>query len=123
MGMRRREWLKALGVLGCAALPGRILPAFAAPESAPGADYCSANGSSGPLFVPSRLGWFGRLAPDGEAITMRAEDILGGTGTWTQGLIVQHRRRRYVNPTLVLKPGERVRIDLENGSHEPTLLH
>jgi blue copper oxidase len=119
--------LKALGALGCAGLPAGVLSAVAAStatSSAPpgvGSDICSAS-ATGPLYVPNTLGWFGRLAPDGAALTMRADDV-AGTGTWAQGLIVQHRGRRYVNPTLLLKPGERVRIELENALQEPTLLH
>ena len=116
MGMRRRDLLKALGALGCAAMPGRWLPALAASPAAARAadDYCAANTGSRPLFVPAGDGLFGRLAPDGAPLTVRASPIAGTAGPWTQGFAVEHRGARFVNPTFVLKPGERVRIDLEN---------
>jgi len=120
--MQRRDLLKALGALGCAALPGRTLPVRAASPAVAG-DYCSANAASGPLFVPASAGWFGRLAPDGAPLTMRALTVLGPAGTWTQGFTVEHRGRRFVNPTLLLKRGERVKIDLENALQEPTIVH
>src|ERR1022692_1345632 len=111
--MRRRDLLKALCALGCAAIPGRTLPVRAASpgETPAGGDYCSSIAGSRPLFVPSGDGWFGRLAPDGAALTMRASAIPGAAGPWTQGYAVEHRGARFVNPTLVVKRGERVRID------------
>jgi len=125
MGMRRRDLLKALGALGCAAMPGRWLPALAASPAAARAadDYCAANTGSRPLFVPAGDGLFGRLAPDGAPLTVRASPIAGTAGPWTQGFAVEHRGARFVNPTLVLKPGERVRIDLQNALQEPTIVH
>jgi blue copper oxidase len=121
MIMHRRNVVKALGALACAAMPARIVSALAA--SPVTGDYCSANAASGPLFVPARAGWFGRLAPDGAPVTMRASIIGALGGAWSQGFIVEHRGRRFVNPTLLLKRGERVRIELENALQEPTLVH
>jgi blue copper oxidase len=125
MSMRRRELLKALGALGCAALPGRTLSVRAASPAAAraAADYCAANAGSRPLFVPAGDGWFGRLTPDGTPLTMRALTIASTAGPWTQGFTVEHRGARFVNPTLVFKRGERVRIDLENALQEPTIVH
>lgn len=125
MSMRRRDLLKALGALGCAALPGRTLPVRAASPAAAGVvgDYCVANAASGALFLPASAGWFGRLAPDGAPLTMRALTIAGAAGTWTQGFTVEHRGRRFVNPTLIIERGERVRIDLQNALLEPTIVH
>jgi suppressor of ftsI/bilirubin oxidase len=122
--MRRRDVLKALGALGCAAIPARSLPVRAAPaiDSPPG-DYCSASAGSRPLFVPSGDGWFGRLAPDGAKLTMRAALVAAGAGPWTQGYVVEHGGKRFVDPTLIVKRGELVRIDFENGLREPTIVH
>jgi FtsP/CotA-like multicopper oxidase with cupredoxin domain len=88
-----------------------------------GGDYCAANTASRPLFVPAGGDWFGRLAPDGAPLTMRASTITSTAGPWTQGFAVEHRGTRFVNPTLVFKRGERVRIDLENALQEPTIVH
>jgi blue copper oxidase len=125
MSMRRRDLLKALGALGCAAMPGRIMPARAAsPMAVPATgDYCTAIARSGPLFVPAADGWFGRLAPNGAALTMRAAAIADAYRPWTQGFIVEHRGARFVDPTLVLKRGEHVKIDFENALQEPTIVH
>jgi blue copper oxidase len=123
--MRRRDLLKALGALSCAAIPGRTLPVRAAApgETRAAGDYCSSIAGSRPLLVPSGDGWFGRLAPDGAALTMRASAIPGAAGPWTQGYAVEHRGARFVNPTLVVKRGERVRIDFDNALQEPTIVH
>jgi FtsP/CotA-like multicopper oxidase with cupredoxin domain len=37
--------------------------------------------------------------------------------------MIEHRGARFINPTLVLKRGERVRIDFENSLQEPTIVH
>jgi blue copper oxidase len=123
--MRRRDLLKALGALGCASIPCRTLPVRAASPivSPAGGDYCSANAASRSLFVPGRDGWFGRLAPDGAPLTMRATSIAGAAGPWTQGYAVEHLGARFVNPTLLVKRGERVRIEFENTLQEPTIVH
>src|SRR5438105_10411403 len=115
MNMRRRNLLKALGVLGCASIPGRWLPALAASPAADRAadDYCAANTGSRPLFVPAGDGWFGRLAPDGAPLTLRASPIAGTAGPWTQGFAVEQRGARVVTPALTLRADERVRIELE----------
>ena len=54
---------------------------------------------------------------------MRASTIANTAGPWTQGFAVEHRGTRFVNPTLVFKRGERVRIALENALDEPTIVH
>ena len=123
--MRRRDLLKALGALGCAAIPARTMPVRAAAPSVDAAsgDYCSAKAGSRPLFVPSGDGWFGRLAPDGAKLTMRAGTVSDAAGPWTQGYAVEHRGKRFVDPTLVVKRGESVKIDFENALREPTIVH
>jgi FtsP/CotA-like multicopper oxidase with cupredoxin domain len=125
MSKRRRDLLKALGALGCLVLPARAPRVHAASSalSPANADYCSANPQSRPLPVPARDGWFARLAPDGAALTMRASNVPRGAGPWIQGFSVAHRGSRLINPTLVLKRGEQVRIALENALPEPTIVH
>jgi len=124
MTRRRRDFLKAIGALACAALPGRPSPDAGAAEapSAARPDLCAANGASASLFIPGRQGLFGRLAPGGARLTMRAAAI-DGSGPWTQGFHVEHRGARFVNPTLVLQRGEPLSIDLDNALHEPTSVH
>ena len=125
MDIRRRQVLKTLGALTCLAMPGRTQPARAASpaEALRGGDYCTAGTASRPLVLPTGDGRFARLAPDGAPLTMRASTIANTAGPWTQGFAVEHRGTRFVNPTLVFKRGERVRIDLENALEEPTIVH
>jgi len=125
MNIRRRQVLKTLGALTCLAMPGRTQPARAASpaEALVGGDYCAAGIPSRPLVLPTGDGRFARLAPDGAPLTMRASTIAGTAGPWTQGFAVEHRGTRFVNPTLVFKRGERVRIDFENALEEPTIVH
>lgn len=124
MTRRRRDFLKTMGALACAALPGR---AFSDHATAPAVgtaapDICAANGVSVSLFVPGRQGLFGRLAPGGAPLAMRAAAI-DGSGPWTQGFHVEHRGVRYVNPTLVLQRGEPVTLALANALQQPTSVH
>src|ERR1700687_4499823 len=121
MDIRRRQVLKTLGALTCLATPGRTQPARAASpaEALVGGDYCAAGIPSRPLVLPTGDGRFARLAPDGAPLTMRASTIAGTAGPWTQGFAVEHRGTRFVNPTLVFKRGERVRIALENALRNP----
>ena len=125
MDIRRRQVLKTLGALSCLAMPGRTQPARAASpaEALRGGDYCAAGTASRPLVLPTGDGRFARLAPDGAPLTMRASRIANTAGPWTQGFAVEHRGTRFVNPTLVFKRGERVRIALENALEEPTIVH
>jgi suppressor of ftsI/bilirubin oxidase len=124
MNMRRRDVLKALGALSCLAMPGRTQTAHAASpaEALLAGDYCAAS-TSRPLVMPTIDSRFARLAPDGAPLTMRASTIASAVGGWTQGFTIEHRGTRFVNPTLVFKRGERVRIQLENALQEPTIVH
>jgi suppressor of ftsI/bilirubin oxidase len=128
MTARRREFLKTMGALACGALSARPFAAAQTAES-PGTapnlaqDLCAADGTSPPLFVPGRHGLFGRLAPAGEPLTLRAAAIDGTGGPWPQGFSVEHRGARFVNPTLLFQRGENVSIELENALREPTSVH
>ena len=89
------------------------------------------------LHIPGDAGYLGRLAPRGDALTLfaaRNSENTSGTRTGGRGahaalppgplsFVARHRGRRYVNPTLVLQRGERVRITLVNALKEPTITH
>src|ERR1700676_3901342 len=125
MDIRRRQVLETLGALRCLAMPGRTQPARAASpaEALRGGDYCAAGTASRPLVLPTGDGRFARLAPDGAPLTMRASTIANTASPWTQGFAIEHRGTRFVNPTLVFRRGERVRIALENSLKEPTIVN
>ena len=66
----------------------------------------------------------GRLAPDGAPVTMRAGAAPRDSGgVWPLGYSVELGDRRFVNPTLVLHRGERVRVSLDNALPESTIVH
>ena len=78
------------------------------------------------LVVPSDRGYLGRLAPRGAPLTL----VAGPRGRLPAGVThgplayrVRHGGRDYVNPTLLLEPGERVRITLDNRLDAPTIAH
>ena len=124
MSTPRRDFLKALGALGLSVLPRAAHSDHAGqPDSLPAADVCGV-GSGNALFVPGASGLFGRLSPAGAPLTMRALRNAGATGgPWQLAYAVDHDGNGYVNPTLVLRPGERVRIELQNTLAEPTITH
>jgi suppressor of ftsI/bilirubin oxidase len=119
---RRRNFLKALSALGIYALPraalsdDRITTGSAALR-----DFCGTGTNAQPLFIPGASGLFGRLAPDGAPLRMRATAAAARPGALAY--LVEHRGRRFVNPTLVLRHGERVRIDFDNALRDPTIVH
>jgi FtsP/CotA-like multicopper oxidase with cupredoxin domain len=64
---------------------------------------------------------FGRLTPAGARLRLRAAPVANQPGVLAY--LVEHRGRQFTNPTLVLKRGERVRIDFDNALAEPTIVH
>jgi blue copper oxidase len=117
----RRQALKALGALGLSALPRSAWPDHPAKSAAtPSTEFCGSGEQGSPLFIPGTSGLFGRLSPRGTPIVMRASAT---AGVWPLAYGVEFGGQRYANPTLVLEPGERVRIELDNALTEPTIVH
>jgi suppressor of ftsI/bilirubin oxidase len=122
MATRRRDFIKALGGLGLSVLPLRALSDGAAGGvSTP--NFCGAGSGGRPLFIPGTQGLFGRIALDGPARMRAAPPVTGDRGPWSLGFQVEQGGRSYVNPTLVLRTGQRVRIDFENALTEPSIVH
>jgi blue copper oxidase len=115
---QRRIFLKALGALGLGTLSRVALPDDGAAASR---DFCGAGANGPALFIPGTRGLFGRLAPDGARLRLRAGTLAGKPGQLAYH--VEHRGREFINPTLLLHRGERVRIDLHNALAEPTIVH
>jgi blue copper oxidase len=121
----RRDVLKALAALGLAAVPRRAWPDHAG-TTTPGAaaDLCGSGNRAARLFVPGTSGLFGRLAASGVPLTLSARPApRDATGPWPLQFSAEHRGVRFVNPTLLLHPGERVRIELHNALPESTIVH
>ena len=90
----------------------------------PAALSCGTDGIAS-LYVPRDRGFLGRLAPGERMLTLRAAALPTGAAPagLTRGYVASVDGRDYVNPTLVLAPGQRVRVDLVNGIDEPTIVH
>jgi suppressor of ftsI/bilirubin oxidase len=127
MSATRRDFLKTLGGVALCALPPTVRPDHArAARTSPQHDWCSAGGRGQPLFVPGDRGFLGRLVLDEETLTLRAAVLKPGGAAprgLTQAYVARFRGREYLNPTLVLHPGQRVRVKLVNGIGEATIVH
>ena len=119
---RRRNFLKALSALGIYALPRAALSdGRVSTRSAALRDFCGTGTKAQPLFIPGASGLLGRLSPDGAPLRMRATAVAARPGALAY--LVEHLGRRFVNPTLVLRQGEHVRIDFDNALRESTIVH
>jgi suppressor of ftsI/bilirubin oxidase len=117
---RRRNVLKALSALGICAAAAALSDDRISTRSAAHMTF-AAPASAQPLFIPGASGLFGRLAPDGAPLRMRASTVAARPGALAY--LVEHRGSRFVNPTLILRHGERVRIDFDNALRESTIVH
>jgi suppressor of ftsI/bilirubin oxidase len=121
--MERRRVLQGLGAMGLAAF-ARTTHSGEATDS--GALCTTGDGSSRPLYVPRDAGFLGRLAPRGAPLTIVAGPAGALPARVAHGPFayrVRHDGRDFVNPSLILRRGERVRIALENRLSEPTIAH
>jgi len=127
MTLTRRRFLHTLGGLTLGALPPAVHsdapPGTAMP--APG-DWCGSGSAAQALFVPGDQGFLGRLALAEQTLTLRAAPlpagVLSGSGL-SAGYLARYQGREYVNPMLVLQPGQRVRVELDNGLDQATIVH
>ena len=125
---RRRARRRALAALGgLAALPlAALVPSRSAGAAGDGETCTIAGSVSRKLFVPGDAGYLGRLAPRGAPLTLVATArgaIAGGVAHGPLAYRLRHGGRDYVNPTLALARGERVRITLDNRLDAPTIVH
>ncbi len=127
MTFSRRHFLQSLGGLALGALP----PA-ARPEPPRRGNARARRQAAGPargeqpLLVPGDRGFLGRLAPDESTLTLQARRLRPGeldASGLSQAYFARQQGQEFLNPTLVLRPGQRVRIALENGLDEATIVH
>jgi len=103
-------------------------PAWAADgRSVAATDSACASVPRGRLFVPGVDGFLGRLAPGDDGLTLEAVDLSPALARnvpgLTAGYVATHRGRRYLNPTLLLRKGQRLRVAFINRIAEPTIVH
>ena len=123
MSLSRRSFLNTLGGLALSA-PWPLRAASKPPQSWP-VDWCG-GATPRPLFVPGDAGFLGRLAPGEETLSLRAAALRpadAAAESVTLGYLANQGGRAFINPTLVLRPGQRVRIDFDNGLDEATIVH
>ena len=120
--MKRRCFLQRAGALGLAA----VARSTASGPAAAG-DFCStAQGPSRRLFVPRDRGYLGRVELRGRPLTLVAAHATGLPRGTTHGVLAyraDHGGRDYINPTLVVRRGERVQVQFVNRLDEPTITH
>ena len=124
-GSTRRDFLKALAALGLSGASGGAAADHAGSAAIAG-DVCGAGSTSGTLYLPRDRGFLGRLALDDRTLTLRSAAIPAGTTLppgLTQAYFASIDGRDYVNPTLVLRRDQRVKIDFVNALGEPTIVH
>lgn len=122
MPVSRRTFLRSLSAMALASVAE--VRADKAPAPSTASLSCGADATAS-LFIPRDRGFLGRLAPGEQTLTLRAAALPAGAAPagLTRGYIATVDGRDYVNPTLVLAPGQRVRVDLVNGIAEPTIVH
>ena len=127
MPPNRRDFLKTFGGFALCALPSKARPDRASAGGAPSqGDWCATGQRGEPLFIPSDRGFLGRLALGEDTLTLRAAVLKPGDAArsrLTHAYVARFRGREYVNPTLVLHPGQRVRVELVNAIGEATIVH
>jgi suppressor of ftsI/bilirubin oxidase len=127
MSPTRRDFLRTLGGVALCALPPKARTDHAgAGGPSPQSDWCSAGDGGQPLFVPGDRGFLGRLVLDDDTLTLRAAVLKPGDAPpsgLTQAYVARFRGRGYLNPTLVLHRGQRVRVEFVNATGEATIVH
>jgi len=122
----RRRFLQQFAAFGTASLmPPVWRDRGSSPD--PAADFCAAGDAKAPrLWIPGDSGFLGRLAPRGLPLTMRTVESRGSATANSPGPLayaVQSGGRRYTNPTLLLQPGDELRVNLVNALSQPTIVH
>ena len=121
MGVSRRDFIFNVGALALAPLPCETRADHA---PAPGAASAQGCGETTSLFIPRDRGFLGRLTIDERTLTLRAAALVSGASqALSQGYLASVEGRDYVNPTLVVRSGQRVKIDFVNAIGETTIVH
>lgn len=123
----RRKFLGGAAALGAAlAAPLSFGQARRAPQAELGALEREAQAFANPLRLPGASGLYGTMsaAQFREVRAVRTEiELLPGSRTPYLAYAVESQGRRFVNPALVARRGERMRVRMVNELQEPTIIH
>ncbi len=125
----RRRFLRYMAALG-AASPAMRLAAAAQDGSTPAAASVAiekeAAGFANPLRLPGASGLYGvmRTADLRELRVVRTEiEVLPGKRTPYLAYAAESGGKRFLNPALLAKRGEEIRVRMVNQLQEPTIIH
>jgi len=122
MPMRRRQLLQRAAALAGGALAASFARVARAPGDPLAGDRCTTPAVFDvPLHVPRRDGLMGRLDLDQRTLVLRA--ARNGRDGPPLAYVASAGDRAYLDPTLVARTGDRVRIQLVNDVGEPTVTH
>jgi suppressor of ftsI/bilirubin oxidase len=125
MPFSRRGFIRGSSAAAIAALNPWARADHASGATMPASGSCGADPAAS-LLIPRDRGFLGRLALDERTLSLRAAPIPAGAALpqgLTQAYFASVDGRDFVNPTLVLRRGQRVRIDLANALGDPTIVH
>jgi blue copper oxidase len=125
----RRGFLRYMAALGAAG-PAMRLAVAAQDNSTPAAGSAAiekeAAGFANPLHLPGASGLYGvmRAADLRELRVMKTEvEILPGKRTPYLAYFAESGGKRFLNPALLAKRGEEIRVRMVNQLNEPTIIH
>jgi suppressor of ftsI/bilirubin oxidase len=126
----RRHWLGSIGALGASGLFSRVLanPLDSAGEPAEGLLKIEKEAAafSNPLRLPGGSGLFGVLPATDfrEVHVVRSEiEVLPGRRTPVLAYAVESGGRKFINPALLARKGDQMRVKLINRIEQPTVIH
>lgn len=126
----RRHWLGSIGALGASGLFSSVLanPLGSASDPAEGLLKIEKEAAvfSNPLRLPGSSGLFGVLPATDfrEVQVVRSEiEVLPGRRTPVLAYAVESGGRKFLNPALLARKGDQMRVKLINRIDQPTVIH
>ena len=126
----RRHWLGSIGALGASGLFSGVLanPLGSAGDPAEGLLKIEKEAAafSNPLRLPGSSGLFGVLPATDfrEVHVVRSEiEVLPGRRTPVLAYAVESGGRKFLNPALLARKGDQMRVKLINRIDQPTVIH
>lgn len=126
----RRHWLGSIGALGASGLISNPLALTSGNAGAPAAELLKieqeAAGFSNPLRLPGSSGLYGVLPASEfrEVHVVRSEvEVLPGQRTPILAYAVESGGKRFLNPALLARKGDTMRLRMINHIDQPTVIH